>query len=153
MEPFDSPAEAQFRDEAIDWLEANAQRPHAPQIAPSAIVAEWSKEEEKQKLAEARAWQKRKFDAGWAGIAWPKAYGGRGAGVVEYGIFSAEEARFDVPHDALVVGLGWCGPAILLLGNEEQRQRLLPPLLAGEEVWCQLFSEPGSGSDLVSLAT
>jgi alkylation response protein AidB-like acyl-CoA dehydrogenase len=153
MEPFDSPSEAHFREEAISWLEANAQRPQTPQIAPSAIVAEWSPEEEKQRLSEARAWQKRKFDAGWAGIAWPTTYGGRGATVVEHGIFSTEEARFDVPHDALVVGLGWCGPAILLLGNEEQRQRLLPPLLAGEEVWCQLFSEPGAGSDLVSLST
>ena len=153
MEPYDSPGEAQFRAQAIAWLEANARRPLAPPIAPSAIVAEWTPAEEVEKLAEARAWQKLKFDAGWAGIAWPSAYGGRGASIVEHNIFSSEEAHFDVPHDALVVGLGWCGPAILLLGSEEQRQRLLPPLLAGEEVWCQLFSEPGSGSDLVSLNT
>ncbi|MGH8958063.1 MAG: acyl-CoA dehydrogenase family protein, partial [Acidimicrobiia bacterium] len=153
MEPFDSPSEARFRAEALAWLEANARRPLAPPIAPSAIVAEWIPEEEKEKLSQARAWQKRKFDAGWAGVAWPPAYGGRGASTVEHSIFSAEEARFDVPHDALVVGLAWCGPAILILGDEEQRQRLLPPLLAGEEVWCQLFSEPESGSDLVSLST
>ncbi|HJU51842.1 MAG TPA: acyl-CoA dehydrogenase family protein [Acidimicrobiia bacterium] len=153
MEPFDSPEEAKFRAQARAWLEANARRPSAPPIAPSAIVAEWTPAEEREKLAEARAWQKLKFDAGWAGIAWPSAYGGRGASIVEHNIFSAEEAHFDVPHDALVVGLGWCGPAILLLGNEEQRQRLLPPLLSGSDVWCQLFSEPGSGSDLVSLTT
>ncbi|MGH9892350.1 MAG: acyl-CoA dehydrogenase family protein, partial [bacterium] len=112
MEPFDSPSEAQFRAEALAWLEANARRPQSPMIAPSAIVAEWSPEEEKERLLEARAWQKRKFDAGWAGIAWPTAYGGREGSIVEAGIFAAEEARFDVPHDALVVGLGWCGPAI-----------------------------------------
>lgn len=153
MEPFDSPEEAQFRAEARAWLEANAHRPSAPPIAPSAIVAEWTPAEEVQKLAEARAWQKLKFGAGWAGIAWPAAYGGRGRSIVEHNIFSAEEAQFDIPHDALVVGLAWCGPAILLLGKEEQRQRLLPPLLSGSEVWCQLFSEPGSGSDLASLST
>jgi alkylation response protein AidB-like acyl-CoA dehydrogenase len=153
MEPFDSPEEARFRAQARAWLEANAHRPLAPPIAPSAIVAEWTPAEEVEKLAEARAWQKLKFDAGWAGIAWPPAYGGRGQSIVEHNIFSAEEAHFDIPHDALVVGLAWCGPAVLLLGNEEQRQRLLPPLLSGSEVWCQLFSEPGSGSDLVSLTT
>ncbi|HJU80456.1 MAG TPA: acyl-CoA dehydrogenase family protein [Acidimicrobiia bacterium] len=153
MEPFDSPEEAQFRAQARAWLEANADRPPAPPIAPSAIVAEWTPAEEVQKLAEARAWQKLKFDAGWAGIAWPPAYGGRGRSIVEHNIFSAEESHFDIPHDALVVGLAWCGPAVLLLGNEEQRQRLLPPLLSGSEVWCQLFSEPGSGSDLASLST
>ena len=120
MEPFDSPEEAHFRTQARAWLETNAHRPPAPPIAPSAIVAEWTPAEEVQKLAEARAWQKLKFDAGWAGIAWPSAYGGRGASIVEHNIFSAEEA---------------------------------PPLLSGSEVWCQLFSEPGSGSDLVSLST
>jgi alkylation response protein AidB-like acyl-CoA dehydrogenase len=153
MEPFDSPAEANFRAAALAWLEANATRPAAPQIAPSAIVAEWSSEEERQQLQLARAWQKRKFEAGWAGIAWPTDYGGRGGTTVEAGIFAGLEAQFDVPHDALAVGLGWCGPAILLHGSEEQKQRLLAPLLSGDQVWCQLFSEPGAGSDLVSLST
>lgn len=153
MEPFDSPAEAAFRAEALDWLEANAKRHESPPIAASAIVAEWSSEEEDQKLAEARAWQRCKFDAGWAGIAWPQEYGGRGGSLVEHAIFISEEARFDVPFDALAVGTGWCGPAILILGTEEQKRRYLPGLLGGEEIWCQLFSEPSAGSDLAALGT
>lgn len=151
MEPFDSPEEAAFRKEARAWLEANASRPERPPIAASAIVAEWPPEIEDTKLGEARAWQRRKFDARWAGIAWPKEYGGRGGNLVEHAIFSSEESGFDVPLDALSVGTGWCGPAILFLGNEEQKLRYLAPILAGEEMWCQLFSEPGAGSDLASL--
>lgn len=153
MEPFDSTAEAKFRTQARAWLEANAPKPTRAEIAPSAIVAEWKPEEERQKLDEARAWQQKKFEAGWAGVAWPKEYGGRGGTQTEASIFAAEESRFAVPHDALVVGLGWCGPAILIHGNEGLRERFLPPMLRGDEVWCQLFSEPGSGSDLASLAT
>jgi alkylation response protein AidB-like acyl-CoA dehydrogenase len=122
-------------------------------VAASAIVAEWSPEEEERNLARARAWQRRKFEAGWAGIAWPQAYGGRGGSLVEQAIFAQEEAQFDVPFDALAVGTRWCGPAILFLGSDEQRKRYLPPLLAGDEIWCQLFSEPGAGSDLATLRT
>jgi len=153
MEPFDSPAEAAFRAEARAFLETHAE-PLAPWVvAPSAIVAEWSPEEEAERLAEARAWQRTKFDAGWAGIAWPAEYGGRSGTLVEQLIFAEEEARFDVPRDALIVGLGWCGPAVLQHGTPWQRQRLLPPLLRGDEVWCQLFSEPSAGSDLAGLGT
>jgi alkylation response protein AidB-like acyl-CoA dehydrogenase len=116
-------------------------------------VAEWTHEEEEARLAEARSWQRTKSEAGWAGIAWPREYGGRGGGLIEQAIFAEEEANFDVPRDALGVGLSWCGPAVLVLGDEEQKRRFLPPLLAGEEVWCQLFSEPGAGSDLAGLST
>lgn len=153
IEPHDSPEEGAFRSDARSWLEANADRPVDPLIAPSSIVAEWNVDEEEKKLAEARAWQRRKFEAGWAGVAWPKEYGGRGGTFMEQIIFAQEEAAFDVPHDALAVGVGWCGPAMLIHGNPEQRKRFLPPLLSGDEVWCQLFSEPGAGSDLAGLAT
>jgi alkylation response protein AidB-like acyl-CoA dehydrogenase len=105
------------------------------------------------RLAEAQAWQRRKFEAGWAGIAWPTTLGGRGGSVVEQFIFAQEEGGFDVPHDVLAVGVGWVGPALLLLGSEVLKSRLVPPLLAGDEVWCQLFSEPGAGSDLARLET
>jgi alkylation response protein AidB-like acyl-CoA dehydrogenase len=104
-------------------------------------------------LARAREWQLRKFESGWAGIAWPSNFGGRGGSLVEQFIFAQEESVFDVPHDALAVGTGWCGPAILLLGSDQQKARYLPALLSGKEVWCQLFSEPGAGSDLAALAT
>lgn len=153
MHPKDSPAEEAFRSKARTWLENNAKRHSDPPVAPSAIVAEWSAEEEKRKLDEARTWQRHKFEAGWAGIAWPTDVGGRGGSPVEQIIFDQEEAGFDVPRDALIVGLGWCGPALVLIGNQAQRHRFVRPLLSGDEVWCQLFSEPGAGSDLAGLAT
>ena len=152
MQPYDSVEESEFRAEARSWLTANARRHPTPPIAPSAIVAEWSPDEEEQKLAEARAWQQRKFEAGWAGVAWPREYGGRGGSPIQQIIFDQEESDFDIPRDALIVGLGWCGPALLILGNQELRNRFLQPLLAGQEVWCQLFSEPEAGSDLAGLA-
>ena len=153
MEPRDSPAEAAFRAEARVWLSAHAQRHTRPPVAPSTIVAEWKPEEEEENLARARAWQRRKFDAGWAGINWPAAYGGRGGTAMEAIIFRQEESAYDVGSDALAVGIGWCGPAVLVMGTEFQRRRYLPPLLAGDEMWCQLFSEPSAGSDLAGLST
>ena len=153
MRPYDSAEEAAFRAEARSWLDDHAAELTEPSVAPSAIVAEWTPEEEEQRLAEAKAWQATKFKDGWAGIAWPEEYGGRGGTPIESLIFGQEESRYDVPHDALAVGLGWCGPAVLLHGNDEQRLRLLPPLLRGDDVWCQLFSEPSAGSDLAGLAT
>ena len=153
MQPYDSTEEAAFRASAREWLETNARRHTSPPIAPSAIVAEWTPEEEQQKLQTARAWQRRKFEDGWAGVAWPPEYGGRGGSPVEQIIFDQEESDFDVPRDALIVGLGWCGPALLYVGNQRQRDRYIRPLLAGDEVWCQLFSEPGAGSDLAGLST
>lgn len=153
MDPHDSPEEAAFRAEARSFLTAHAKPLPSTALAMSAIVAEWSADEEAQRLAEAKTWQRTKFDAGWAGIAWPTVYGGRGGSVVEELIFKMEESEFDVPHDALVVGLGWCGPAVMQHGTAEQRDRFLRPLLSGDEVWCQLFSEPGAGSDLAGLNT
>jgi hypothetical protein len=153
VQPYDSVEESEFRAKARSWLTANAEPHLKPPIAPSAIVAEWTPDEEERKLTEARAWQQRKFEAGWAGVAWPREYGGRGGSPIQQIIFDQEESDFDVPRDALIVGLGWCGPALLFLGSQELRTRFLQPLLAGEEVWCQLFSEPGAGSDLAGLAT
>ncbi len=153
MQPYDSPEEAAFRAEARAWLENHAVRYAEPPVSPSAIVAEWTAEEEEKKLTEAKEWQRTKFDAGWAGIAWPAQHGGRGGTPIQAVIFGQEEAQFDVPHDALVVGLGWCGPSVMQHGSPEQKERLLKPLLRGDEVWCQLFSEPDAGSDLAGLKT
>ena len=153
MDPHDSPAEAAFRAEARAFLDANAVRLPPTALALSSIVAEWSPEEEAARLDEAKRWQAVKHAAGWAGISWPEEYGGRGGSLVENLIYQIEESEFDVPHDALLVGLGWCGPGVLQHGDEAQRRRLLPPLLRGDEVWCQLFSEPAAGSDLAGLST
>lgn len=153
MEPYDSPEEAAFRAEALAFLGAHASLLPENVVSPSAIIAEWSPEEEDQRLGEAKRWQRLKFDSGWAGISWPKEYGGRGGSLMEDIIFRMEEAHFDVPHDILVVGLGWCGPALLAHGTQAQRDRFLPRVLSGDDVWCQLFSEPGAGSDLAGLST
>ena len=153
MHPLDSPDEARFRRAARSWLDANAKPLARSLVSPSAIVADWGPEMEVAELARAREWQRRKFESGWAGVAWPTDFGGRGGTPVEQFIFAQEESAFDVPHDALAVGTGWCGPAILLLGSDQQKARYLPALLSGQEVWCQLFSEPGAGSDLAGLAT
>ncbi|HEX2369605.1 MAG TPA: acyl-CoA dehydrogenase family protein [Acidimicrobiia bacterium] len=153
MDPRDSEEEAAFRAEARSWLERNARLRPRPAIVSSAIVAEWSPEEEESRFQAAVDWQRLKSSEGWAGIAWPTKYGGRGAGLVESVIFDEEETRFDLSRDALSVGLGWCGPAVLAHGSEEQRDRFLPPLLRGDEVWCQLFSEPDAGSDVAGLRT
>jgi alkylation response protein AidB-like acyl-CoA dehydrogenase len=153
MEPYDSPEEARFRSQARAFLSAHADPVPPTAVSPSAIVAEWKPEEEEGRLAEARAWQRLKYDNGWAGISWPEIYGGRGGTLIQQLIFGQEEAGSDVPHDALAIGLNWCGPAVMQHGSEEQRQRWLRPLLRGDEMWSQLFSEPGAGSDLAGLGT
>ncbi len=111
VDPRDSEEEAAFRAEARSWLERNARLRPRPAIVSSAIVAEWSPEEEEARFQAAVDWQRLKSSEGWAGIAWPTKYGGRGAGLVEAVIFDEEETRFDLSRDALSVGLGWCGPA------------------------------------------
>ncbi len=104
-------------------------------------------------LEMAKAWQRRKFDAGWAAIHWPVEHGGRGSSGIEAGVFAEEEARFDVSARFFVVGTDMAGPTLMAHGTAEQQKRFLEPMLRGDEVWCQLFSEPGAGSDLASLAT
>jgi alkylation response protein AidB-like acyl-CoA dehydrogenase len=92
-------------------------------------------------------------EGGWAGISWPKEFGGRGATLIEQAIFSSEMARADAPSPANVLGLVMGGPVIMAHGSDEQKERWLEPILSAEEIWCQGFSEPESGSDLASLKT
>ena len=144
----DGPREAALRREAREWLEHNA--PPREDTAPAGLVYEVARRED---LEPARAWQRRKAEARWAGITWPERYGGRGGTVIDQVIFQQEEARFAVPPDPFLVGVGLCGPTLMAHGTDEQRDRFLGPILTGEEVWCQLFSEPGAGSDLAGLRT
>ncbi len=153
MDFHDTPEEAAFRAEVRSWLESVSEPARPSEVPSLAIVAEWGPEEEREKMAAARVWQATKFDAGWAGVTWPRDVGGRGGSTMEGVIFGMEEARRDVPRGELTVGLGWIGPAVNVLGSQDQRLRFLPPLLRGDEVWCQLFSEPGAGSDLAGIAT
>jgi alkylation response protein AidB-like acyl-CoA dehydrogenase len=141
MDFADSSQEAAFRAEARAWLEG-----HAPSFSGPV-------RSEQDGLARAKAWQKAKADAGWACIRWPREYGGRGASALEEIIFGEEEAKFELPSGFLGIGLHTCAGAILACATEEQKRRFLPPLARGEKVWCQLFSEPGAGSDLAGLRT
>ena len=101
----------------------------------------------------AATWQRKLFDAGYAGFSWPKEYGGRGATLVEQALFGEEMARAKAPPPVNVLGMVMGGPVVITHGTDEQKERWLRPILTGEEIWCQGFSEPESGSDLASLKT
>ena len=100
-----------------------------------------------------RQWQRTMFDGGWAGIAWPKEFGGRGANPIQQAIFSAELTRANAPERVGVLGEGLVGPTIMAAGTEAQKKRFLSRILAGDDIWCQGFSEPNAGSDVASLTT
>jgi alkylation response protein AidB-like acyl-CoA dehydrogenase len=131
--------EQAFRDEVRAWLEENH-----PGEMPAGDEAGF---------VFSREWQRKMHEAGWAGISWPKEYGGRGASLIEQAIFSEEMARTKAPRPANVLGLVMGGPVVIAHGSEDQKERFLEPILSAEEIWCQGFSEPESGSDLASLKT
>ena len=104
-------------------------------------------------VAMVRAYQRALFDSGLAGLTWPKEFGGQGLDARAQFIFNNEAAEYDVPTRVVGIGLGMCGPTILVHGTQAQRERFLVPLLRGDEIWCQLFSEPAAGSDIASVQT
>src|SRR4051794_41393321 len=106
-----------------------------------------------ERIEALRAWQGRCYEAGYVGRAWPQEFGGGGAPAAEQIIIDQELAAAGAPEFANVVGLDVLGPSLLRFGNDEQRRRYIPPILAAEEIWCQGFSEPEAGSDLASLRT
>ena len=132
--------EAAFREEARSWLTANA--PKAAELKGlSGMEA-------------AKLWQKRKADAGWACIRWPKEFGGREASAIENVIFSQEEAKLDLPETGVFsIGQGMAAPTLMAWADKAAQQRFIPKLASGEDIWCQLFSEPAGGSDLAALRT
>ena len=136
----DSKEEATFRNEAREWLVANA---------PTAADLNGLDD-----MGQAKLWQKRKADAGWACIRWPKEYGGRGANAMEQVILSQEEAKVKAPNTGFFsIGQGMAAPTMMTWASEDQKKQYLPKLASGENVWCQLFSEPAGGSDLAALRT
>jgi len=145
----DTPEEAAFRAEVRAWLEANAER-LAPGESNEGIAETRGRPGTIQR---AKAWQAKKADAGWACITWPKEYGGRGATAIQSVIWNQEESRYRTPSNIFGIGQGMLGPTIMVHGTDEQKRRYLRPMLRGEEIWCQLFSEPGAGSDLAGLRT
>lgn len=136
-------SEQAFRDEFRAWLGSN-------------IPAEWDpaaahNEDSRQRFDFLRAWQKKMFEAGWAGIHWPKEYGGRGVTLIEQTIFIEEMARAAAPPLINVLGLSLLGPTLIAYGTEDQKQRFLAKILSADEIWCQGYSEPNAGSDLAAL--
>ncbi len=149
----ESPEEAALRSEIRSFFEANASR-------KTGTDADWSRGPVDESEAAARAymertreWQRTLYDNGWAGITWPKEFGGRGASPAEAIIFGQVANDYDVTPGFLGAALSLVGPPIMRHGNEAQQKRYLQPLLRGDEMWCQLFSEPGAGSDLAALGT
>jgi alkylation response protein AidB-like acyl-CoA dehydrogenase len=145
MDFHDSPQEAAFRAEARTWLRANAPkfeiRPNEPY-------------NETKLVAGGRAWQRCKADAGFAAILWPRELGGRGGTAMEDVIFEEEERKYHIPTGPFIgIGLRMGIPTVMAHGTPEQVARLTGPTLRGEYTWCQLFSEPGAGSDLAGIRT
>jgi alkylation response protein AidB-like acyl-CoA dehydrogenase len=145
----DTAEEAAFRAEARGWLATHAREKEPGEV--SALRGFYDSDD--LFVKQGKEWQRTLYDGGWAGITWPAAFGGRGGTPMQQLIFRQEESRFDVPSGLFAVGIGMAGPTIIAHGTDEQRSRYLPALLRGDDVWCQLFSEPGAGSDLASLTT
>ena len=148
----DSPAEAAFRSEARAFLEANA-KPKGPDSVGHGGSHVAGSAEEQQHVRKAQAWQATLYDSGWAGITWPKEYGGRGGTSVQQMIWNQELSKFDAAPGVFAQGIGMAGPTLMQHGTPEQKERFIGPMLRGDELWCQLFSEPGAGSDLAALST
>ena len=143
MDLNDTPEQAAYRTEVRAWLEQNAS--HAP--------ATRGRGDEEGAVAAHRAWQRRLAEAGYVGVTWPAEHGGQGKGPLHQVVVNQEIARAGVPGILDAIGVGMLGPTIIAHGTDEQKQRYLAPMLHGDEVWCQLFSEPAAGSDLAGIQT
>jgi alkylation response protein AidB-like acyl-CoA dehydrogenase len=139
----DTPEEAAYRQQVRDWLEANAPKTRAHESDP----------EGGDNLGPAKAWQAKKAAAGYACITWPKEWGGQGGQPLQSVIFSAEEAKYPIPSNPFQIGLGMCVPTVMNFADQATKDRFAGPAIRGEEIWCQLFSEPSGGSDVAAART
>src|SRR5260370_23765797 len=137
----DTRGEAAFRAEARAGLEATARRRTAAKRGDAAH------------LAAAKVWQAKKAAAGYAQIAWPKEWGGGGGTPIQSIIFAQEESKYVQNYGYFQIGLGMCLPTVMAFGEKETKQRFVGPAVRGEEIWCQLFSEPSAGSDVAGVRT
>ena len=144
----DSPEEAEYRARCRTFLDSAAER-----RKPGEVRGYRRGEDAPGVMDSARAFQRKKWDAGFAGITWPKEWHGQGGTPIQQMIYDQEEARYSTTVNALGLQLGICLPTLCRWGTQEQRDRFAPPALRGEEVWCQFFSEPAGGSDLGALRT
>jgi alkylation response protein AidB-like acyl-CoA dehydrogenase len=140
----DTPEQAAYRAQVRGWLEEH--RGEAPVLQGAGAL-----QDEDEIVAARRAWQRRLAEGGLAGVTWPREYGGQGLGPIEQVICNQEIGRAKVPGILDAIGVGMLGPTIIAHGSEEQKARYLGPMLHGDEIWCQLFSEPAAGSDLAAV--
>jgi alkylation response protein AidB-like acyl-CoA dehydrogenase len=141
----DSAEEAEFRSRVRAWFSQN--------LPVGWGTADWIEPEGDNRVRFYRDWAHRMYDAGFVGITWPRRYGGQEGALSHQTIVLEEAGRVEAPEHLGFIGIGMAGPTILTHGTDAQRDRFLEKILTGEEVWCQGFSEPGSGSDLASLST
>ena len=144
MDLDDTPEQAAYRAEARAWLDEH--KSEAPVLEGAGAL-----QDESQIIAARRAWQGKLAEGGLAGVTWPKDFGGQGLGPIEQVICNQEIARAKVPGILDAIGVGMLGPTIIAHGTDEQKTRYLGAMLHGDEVWCQLFSEPAAGSDLAAV--
>ena len=144
----DSAQEAEFRGEVRKFLDA-----HAPLRTKSTESAYAEAKTDADRVAIAKRWQSLLAEHGWACIAWPKAFGGRDATPIESVIWTQEVSRYVTPDGLFIIGQGMCAPTLMAYGNDAHKAAHLPKIASGEEVWCQLFSEPVAGSDLAGIKT
>ena len=147
----DTPAEAAFRQEVRAWINANAPKHLEDELRRASFGSNGVSTEDP--IAAGKAWQKKKAEAGWACLHWPKEYGGAARTPIERVIWGQEEGPYAALTGVFTIGHGMCGPTVMAWASEEHKRKLLPPLASGEHIWCQLFSEPASGSDLAGLRT
>jgi len=146
----DTPEQATFRAEVRAFLAANSTPKR--ERSPWAITYHTSSEEAQEAFDRGRAWQKKRYDAGMTGFTYPKEYGGQGAEAWQEAIYEEEAAGYEASSGFIRSTIMMLGPTLMAFGTEEQKRDLIPRLLSGEDAWCQLFSEPGAGSDLAGLA-
>jgi acyl-CoA dehydrogenase len=147
----DTLEEAAFRTQVRAWIDANAPRHLEEELKRASFGSNGVVSEDP--IAAGKAWQKKKAEAGWACLHWPKEYGGAARTPIERVIWGQEEGAYAALTGVFTIGHGMCGPTVMSWASEEHKRKLLPPLASGEHVWCQLFSEPASGSDLAGLRT
>ncbi|MGV8997318.1 MAG: acyl-CoA dehydrogenase [Parvibaculaceae bacterium] len=147
----DTPQEAEFRKTVRSWLDANAPKQFEKGLKTSGFGHTALEGVDVMKAS--KDWQQKKYEAGWACLHWPKEYGGRGATPIERVIWQQEEGIYAALSSLFIIGHGMCGPTMMAYASEEHKKKYLPPLASGENIWCQLFSEPAGGSDLAGLRT
>jgi alkylation response protein AidB-like acyl-CoA dehydrogenase len=142
-----TPEQEAFRNKVRSWFKANVPKDWTEALVSGPTVP-------RTEIYDfLREWQRKLYDAGFAGLTWPKEYGGRGLTYLEELIFDEEMVLANAPPQLNILGIAMAGPTVIALGTEEQKKRHLAKILSGEEIWCQGFSEPNAGSDLASLQT